>query len=170
MRHTSDEAGLVADAEAVLGEHVVAAGVFGLQNLLGAEMIGGVAGGVGMSAAVGGAAAGAIGAGLGGALLTKAAAADQGATLKLIVAVTADRIHVLRWGHDTDPHRVIHTFTRATTTIALSTFGLSRIVSLSEPATGQHLQLHASVAPYLRQTGPDKHVLAVLTGRSKRPA
>jgi hypothetical protein len=164
MRHTSDEAGLVADAEAVLGEHVVAAGMFGFQSLLGAQMVGGTVGAVGLSSAFG-AGAGAVGAGLGGLLATKAAAADQGATVKLIVAVTARKIHVLRWGRDPDPERVIRSFDRATTTVDVSRFGLSRIVSLSDAATGDHVELHASVAPYARQSAPDKDVLAVLTGR-----
>jgi hypothetical protein len=163
MRHTYDEAGLVADAEAVLGVPVVAAGMFGFQNLLGAEMVGATVGAVGFSNAFG-ASAGAIGAGLGGFLATKAAAEDQGATVKLIVAVTADDIHVLRWGHDTDPQRVIRTLPRATTTVDVSTFGLSRILTLSDSASDQRVTLHASVAPYARQSGPDKDVLAVLTG------
>jgi hypothetical protein len=165
MRHTSDEAGLTADAEAVLGEPVLAAGVFGLQNLLGAQMVGGTAGAIGASS-VFGAAGGAIGAGLGGALASKAAADDQGATLKLIVAVTAEQIHVLRWGHDADLQRVIHTFERSSTSVEVTKFGLTRVVTLDDASTGEHLQLHASVAPYLRQTGPDKDVLAVLTARA----
>lgn len=49
--------------------------------------------------------AGALGAGLGGLMATKAAAADQG----------AEKIHVLRWGCDADPQRVLRTFDRATT-------------------------------------------------------
>jgi hypothetical protein len=65
---------------------------------------------------------------------------------------------------DADQERVLHTFGRATTTVDVSKFGLSRMVTFSDAATGDQLELHASVAPYARQSGPDKHVLAALTG------
>lgn len=114
MRHTSDEAGLVADAEEVLGEHVLAAGTFGPQNL--------------------------------------------------VVAVTPERIYVLSEDHGVDPPQLVHTFDRATTSVDVTRFGLSRILSLSDAASGSHLELHASVAPRARRRAPDEDVLAELTG------
>jgi hypothetical protein len=142
MTPTEQEAELIESAQPVLGdEPIVAAGVFGLQHLVS------------------------------GASASDAdwftdpeddASVGSPADVELIVAVTTERILVIRWGHDPGPERIVGTFARATTEVEIARFGLSRMIKLEDPASGAHIELHASVSPAARRGGPDQHVLEEL--------
>ena len=84
-------------------------------------------------------------------------------TLKLIVAVTASRIHILNWDDRVTGRRGVASFDRSTTSVKVKHFGLSRIVTIEDSASGARMTLHASASPIAAQSGPDKHVLAELT-------
>jgi hypothetical protein len=83
-------------------------------------------------------------------------------TLQLLVAVTADAIHVLNWDPGDRPGREVMRFARASTTAKVTGSGLSRIVTLSDAATGADVTLHATAAPFRPQSKPDAHVLSLL--------
>ncbi|MBK5287750.1 MAG: hypothetical protein JJE46_04705 [Acidimicrobiia bacterium] len=161
MQKTSDEQGLIQNAQAVLGdERVLAAGTFALQDLVYAQAAGLTAGGLLAESLPGAADAAASVAASRTAV--KAAAAAQGVTVKLIVAVTDAHIYVMKWGPEPTNDRIVHTFGRATTAVKITKFGLSRVVHLEDSSTGEEVELHASVARWTRQSGPDKHVLELL--------
>ena len=50
----------------------------------------------------------------------------------------------------------------AITRVHIKRRGMSRIVILDDDAAGNHLRLHASVAPYMARSGPQKLVMAEL--------
>ncbi len=166
MTFRRDEVALTAAAEAAHpDETVLAAGVFSWQHLLGAEMagsgIGAMAGGM-VSDTIG-AAAGAV---VGGHLAVDAAAEANGMTVALLVAVTDGHIYV----HNVDAEAagpLVADYPRASTTVTIRKFGLSRVVHLANTATGDSLALHGSVSPLSAQTRPDKVVMALL---SEHPA
>lgn len=162
MPHVGDEAELIANAQPVVGvEPIISAGVFGLQDLMLPWIAGGTAGGL-AAGQLGGAMAGAAGILLGNLAAKHAAAKRAGVTLKLTVAVTASKIHVINWGDADDPTRIVASFDRETTTADVRKFGLSRIVALHDVATDTEMRLHASVARWTSQSGPDQDVLAEL--------
>lgn len=138
---------------------MLAAGVFGLQDLLFAQMAGGVAGAL----ATDGLAGGAVGAGLGGLAAKKSYAESQGVTIQLILAVTAEQIHVLNRETDGRLTDVVASFDRASCEVSISKFGLSRIIDLTDPATGTHLKLTGTTAPFSMLAKPDKLVLHLLS-------
>ncbi len=146
MTPREQEAELIENAQPVLGdEPIVAAGVFGLQHLAGTASA--RADDVGDEW-----------------LVDDADPAGGGAApdVELIVAVTDERIHVIRWGHASEPKRIVGTFPRATTEVEIARFGLSRMIKLEDPSSGAHIELHASVSPAARRGGPDQHVLEEL--------
>jgi hypothetical protein len=165
MTKVSNEDELKADAQAALGdgETVLAAGVFSLEALLGGTLAGTIVGGT-AGQALGGAAGQLAGVVAGAYAGREAMAAHEGTTVKLILAVTETRLHLLRWGAGDASTREKMTFDRATTTVAVKKMGLSRIVTLDDSATGAHVSLHASVSAISAQSGPDKDVLALLAG------
>lgn len=161
--YVGDEAELIANVQPVVGpEPIVGAGVFGLQDLVLPWVAGGTAGGV-LAGEAAGAMAGVAGVLLGQLAAKHAAAKRAGVTLKLVVAVTATKIHVINWGDASDTTRIVKTFDRSTTTADVRKFGLSRIVTLHDTATDTEMRLHASVARWTSQSGPDKDVLAELS-------
>ena len=147
MTPTEQEAELIESAQAVLGdEPIVAAGVFGLQHL--------VCAGSGHGAE-----------GIGDDWLAGSeigAPFAESPDVELIVAVTDERIHVIRRGHEPEPERIVGTFPRATTEVEIARFGLSRMIKLEDPTSGVHIELHASVSPAAPRGGPDQHVLEEL--------
>lgn len=161
MPAVGNQTELIADAQQELGheEIVLNAGVFGLEDLTHDMVYGGTAGGLAASM-IGGAEATAVGTLFGSLLAKKAAAEARGVTLKLIVAVTAGRIHVLNWD-DRAGDRQIACFNRATATVRVKHFGLSQIVTIDDAASGARMKLHASRVG--EQSGPDAEVLAALT-------
>ncbi len=80
----------------------------------------------------------------------------------LIVAVTATQIHIIEPAVESDSARIFKTFDRATTRVEIKHRGMSRIVVLADDEADQHFRLHASTAPYMKRSGPEKAVLAAL--------
>lgn len=157
-----NEKEIIAEAEGILGtgEEILAAGYFGLHDLIGAQIAGCAA--VGLAGSTLDATSGAIGAGLGGAVAVKAYAESRGVTVKMIVAVTADSIHVLN--RDTGGRLPSHvaTFDRQACHIDISKFGLSRIIALSDTQFGGTLEIEGGVNPISALSKGDKAVLKVL--------
>lgn len=155
-----NEDSIVQEAEGILGDgtEVLAAGYFGLQDLIAAQIAGGTAGALTGSAAD----VGALGGGLGGAAAVKAYAESQGVTVQLILAVTDDQLVVLN--RDTQgrlPSRVA-TFDRSSCDVEISKMGLSRFVAITDTATGDKLTLHGAVSPLSAQSKGDKAVMELL--------
>lgn len=159
--YSEDE--LIAEATGVLGDgtEVLAAGVFGLQDLVLAATAGMVAGGA-ATEALGGAAdvAGSV---LGGMVAKKATAESRGMTVQLVVAVTADEIVVLNRDTGGRLPDVVARFDRSTCEVTVKKMGLSRIVTLADPASGAQLVLTGTVAPFSALAKADKVVLHLLT-------
>jgi hypothetical protein len=164
MAHDNSPDGLAAEAAGVLGdaEPVIAAGVFGLQDLMLAQMAGNVAGGVAASVADGGVLGGAVATGLGGLAAKKAAAEASGVTLQLLLAVTEHRLVVLNRDTGGRLPDVVASFDRATAQVQISKFGLSRLITLSDPSTGESLTLHGSTGPFSSFSKSDAVVLHLL--------
>jgi hypothetical protein len=159
-----NEDSIVQEAEQILGDGttVLAAGYFGLQDLIAAQLAGGTAGALTGSAADVGGLGGAVGAGLGGAAAVKAYAESQGVTVQLILAVTDDQLLVLN--RDTDgrlPSRVA-TFDRSACDVEISKMGLSRFVAITDTTSGDKLTLHGAVSPLSAQSKGDKAVMELL--------
>lgn len=164
MGHIGDEEVLVrAASEALDGTRVEAAGIFGLQELIYAQIAGGtlgvLAGDLLAPDAMG---AGALGAAAGGRLAKEEAARRLGMTLQLLVAVTAEHVVVLNWESGDRAGREVVRMARSSTTTKVSGFGLSKIVTLHDDATDTTITLHATVAGFRPQSGPDKDVLRAL--------
>ncbi|WP_368497006.1 hypothetical protein [Herbiconiux sp. A18JL235] len=160
---------LVAEARAALsaaGEpdgEVLAAGVFGLADLVFAEALGLAAGSVvGSGDGDSGALGAGLGAALGGLAATKAAAEAQGVTVQLLVAVTDDTIHVLNRDTGGRLRTEVASFPRATTRATVEKVGLSRHLTLTDSATGTSIRLHGSTAWISAQAQGDKLVLELL--------
>ncbi len=159
------EAGIMAEARAILGDQadVVAAGHFGLANLLIAQVAGGTAAGLAGGAIPGDDALNtALGVGLGGLAATKASAEAQGVTMKMILAITPTEIHLLNRDTDGRLRSEVATFQRDAADIAITKLGLSRILTLTDRATGHSVELHGSVSWLSSQAKGDKVVLDLL--------
>jgi hypothetical protein len=166
MKHAGDEQYLTDAARRALdGEEVLAAGVFGWQDLVAGQIAGAVAGGIASGAVTDSIGVGAIATGLGARAGTEAMAAAHGTTMALLVAVTPDHVRVLNWDGE-QPGPVRWSFERATTEVHVSRLGLSKLLRLRDPAAGDDLTLHAAAAPYLAQSKPDKVVLHLLADPS----
>ena len=165
---TGDEAALVAEATEVLtavrpdDDEVLAAGVFGLQDLIWAQIGGGTAGAVGGDL-LAGTAGMAVGAVLGGYAAKAAAAASAGMTVQLLVAVTPTTIHVLNRRPADDFEPVVAGFPRASTEVQITKFGLSRLVRLHDRTSDVQMTLHATAAPFRPQSKADAVVLHLLS-------
>ena len=158
-----DEATLVAEAERVLAAErpddveVLAAGVFGLQDLVYAQAAGNVAGGLLADGATG-----AVAAGVGGRIAKEAAADAAGVTLQLLVAVTPSTISVLNRDPGSGLAPVVLELPRSSTEVTIKRFGLSRLVHLHDLDSGAEVTLHASAAPFRAQSKADAVVLHLL--------
>ncbi|MBM3465467.1 MAG: hypothetical protein FJX76_25525 [Armatimonadetes bacterium] len=161
MSNDGDESYLVQKAAAALHEDVLAAGVFGLQDVVHAEKLGIVCGELAGAILGGDALAQGVGAAVGSRLAKEEAARRMEMSLTLLVAVTADAIHVLCW-EDDEPGREVHRFPRATSEVTITRFGLSRIVRLRDPASGAEINLHGTAAFFLPRSKPDGIVLHLL--------
>ncbi|CAN5565879.1 hypothetical protein BH10ACT3_BH10ACT3_04230 [soil metagenome] len=159
-----NEQDLVAEATTSIGgsDPVLAAGVFGLQDLLGAAMVGSAAGGVAGGAA-GGGAGNVAGAVLGGIAAKRAYAESQGTTLQLILAVTSGQIFVLNRDSDGRLPDVVATFDRATCEVTITKMGLSRIVHLKDTTSGETLVLTGTTMPLSQLAKGDKVVFQLLS-------
>ncbi len=162
MSQVGDETYLESRArEAFAGETIEAAGIFGLQDLIWAQIAGGTAG-----AAVGGpdAHTEGVGAAAGGRLAKDEAARALGLTVQLLVVVTPDHIVVANWEAGGRAGREVMRLGRGAAKVEVERMGLARIVTLGDPESGREMRLSATVAPFRPQSGPDRHVLSVLAG------
>lgn len=100
---------------------------------------------------------------LAGAFVGRGADADVAMAKPLIVAVDRENIYVVEPAESDAPARVWKTFDRVTTKVRIKWRGMSRIVVLDDNDAGNHLRLHASVAPYMARSGPQKSVIQALT-------
>jgi len=159
----TSEADLIAEARAILGtdEEILGAGYFGLANLREAQVIGGTAGALATTAAADDLTPG-IGTLAGSMLAVKASAEEQGVTVKLLVAVTPDTIHVLNQDTGGRLRAEVASFRRDHVTIHIAKVGLSRILTLTDPATGAAIELHGAVSWLAAQSTGDKVVLQLL--------
>lgn len=143
------EAEIVAEAQAILGgslntdEEILGAGYFGLMNLVAASAIGGTTGGL-AGATVGDEWTAAIAALAARHLAVEASAAAQGVTVQLIVAVTADSIHVLNRDTGGQLRSEVVSFARDRVDVNITKVGASRHMTLTDPATGVSIELHGT--------------------------
>jgi len=166
MGHDNSSEALAAEAARVLGaaEPVQAAGIFGLQDLMAAQMVGNVAGGVTAGVADAGVAGQALATGLGGLAAKKVAAAAQGVTLQLIVAVTEQHLYVLNRDAEGKLPDVVARFDRTTAHVQVSKFGLSRIITITGADGVESITLHGSAGPFSSFAKADAVVLHLLAG------
>ena len=157
------ESEIIAEAESILGtdEQILGAGYFGLANLIEASTIGAAAGGIAGSA-VGDAVTGALGAIAARHLAVQASAAQQGVTVQLLVAVTADTIHVLNRDTGGELRREVVSFARDSVEVRIDKVGASRHLTLTDPATGVAIELHGTVSWISPLAQGDKIVFELL--------
>ncbi|GAA1949839.1 hypothetical protein [Microbacterium aquimaris] len=158
------EAEIIAEARQILGnqEEVIAAGHFGLANLIIAQIAGGTAGGVAADSVWDSGTSSALGVGLGGLAAVKASAEAQGVTMKMIVAITPEQIHLLNRDTGGRLDSEVATFRRDAVDIHIANIGLSRILTLTDRPTGHAVELHGSVSWLSAQAKGDKVVLDLL--------
>lgn len=89
--------------------------------------------------------------------------ADYEMAKPLIVAVTGAEIHIIEPAIGDTPPTTVRTFARATTSVKIKRRGINRIVLLDDDVAASHFRLLASVAPYMKRSGPEKAVMAELT-------
>ena len=165
-----NESELIAQAQTALGdtgsgsgETVIAAGVFGLQDNYAALAVGGLASGAVADALPGGAATDAVTAAAGVHVTRQVMAEQQGVTVRMLVAVSAESIHLFALGATgSEPKHELMRFARATTTCEESTFGASRHLLLRESGSGQEIGLTGSAAFFSAYAAGDKAVLNAL--------
>ncbi len=146
---------------------VLAAGIFGLKSLVVAQ-VAGMAGAQVVSdasglSAVGGSLTDGIAAGLGAAAATKAYAESQGVTVQLILAVTEKNLYILNRDTNDRLAELVMDFDRATCEVTISKFGLSRFIKLTDPASGEEIELHGSTGPFSSLAKADAVVLHLLS-------
>jgi hypothetical protein len=157
---------LIDRAKAILGpdETVLAAGIFGLKDnyvAVGAATAAGASLG---DLVLGNPLASAAG-GVAAMHATRSAeATSRGLTVRMLIAVTADRIRVLDWATGSGPTRELLSFDRSSTDVTVTKFGLSRHVELRDSRTGQWLALSGSTAPFASESKGDKAVMKTLSG------
>jgi hypothetical protein len=159
---------LIAAAQEAIGseETVRAAGVFGLQDDYRAITAGGLVTSIAMPDGGNPALAGIEGA-AGVELGRQANAARQRVTVRMLVAVTDRTIHVFALPMAGDvPQTELMRFDRASTSVEIKKFGLSRRVKLTDRNDGRHLGLTGSTAPFSSVAKGDKAVLAQLASSS----
>jgi hypothetical protein len=162
-----NEAELVARAQSVLGpEHpVLAAGIFGLQDNYAAIAVGGLASSAVAAELPGGAMTDGIVGAAGVHATREVVAQSKGVTVRMLVAVTDDSIHLFALSATgSEPGREVMTFSRATTRAEISKFGASRHLKLTDSAAGQEIGLTGSAAFFSSYAEADKAVLAALSG------
>jgi hypothetical protein len=163
VKHAGDESYLQeAASEALGGAEVLAAGIFSWQGLLGAQIAGGTLGAVAADVVSDNPLAPGVGAALGGRAAVEEAAAAEGMTVGVLVAVTADAVVVLDWDGERAGNEV-RRFDPEHTDVHVSRFGLSRVVKLHDTESGETFALHGTAAPFLAQAKADKVVMHLLS-------
>jgi hypothetical protein len=94
------------------------------------------------------------------------AAASKGLTVRMLVAVTSSRIHVLDWRTGTGPSRELVWFDRASTDVRVSKFGLSRRVRLTDTRAPRTVSLTGTTAFFASESKGDRSVLRTLKAAS----
>jgi hypothetical protein len=155
---------LISKSRTILGDdsEIVAAGIFGLQDdPLTVSAAGVVGSGVGdlitnnpVMAAAGG--AGAMHAARAG------VAASQGLTVRMLVALSDTRIHILDWLTGAGPTRELFSFELTRTEVRVKKFGLSRRLTLRDTVSGRSLALTGTTAFFASESKGDKSVLRLL--------
>jgi hypothetical protein len=164
MRDMNSSTELISKSRTILGDgtEIVAAGIFGLQDDPPIVSVAGVAGaGVGDLLAADPAVAAATGAGAIHAARATVAA-SQGLTVRMLVALSDTRIHILDWMTGTGPTRVMLSFERARTEVRVKRFGLSRRLMLRDTVSGRTLALTGTTAFFASESKGDKSVLRLL--------
>ena len=169
-----DEDSLIAEASAVIGdrETVHGAGVFAAADMSMASAAGAVVGGSVASDAVSfltdnvvadtaGNIAGMV---AGRHALMEGVAAEEHLSVQLLVAVTDEHIYVLNRTTSTGVPPIARTFDRSTAQVTIKKFGMSRHITLEDPA-GQvePMELTGGTAFYAPTGKGDKIVLALLS-------
>jgi len=159
--HYNDEVFLVAAARDALGaEDVIAAGIFSWAGLSAAYAAGGTLGGS-AGAVAGSAVTTGLGAAVGGRLAAEGTAAARGETVPLVVAVSADAVHLLDWdGEAAGPE--VRRFDRARLDTEVHRLGASFFVTLTDRETGEHYSVHGAKGPLARGRRPDHSVMVAL--------
>ncbi|CAH0239399.1 hypothetical protein [Microbacterium sp. Bi128] len=166
------EEDIAAEARGILGEQtdIIAAGHFGLANLIAAQVAGGTVGSIaGGALNVDAALDAGIGVGLGGLAAVKASAEAQGVTMKMIVAITPDEIHLLNRETGGRLRSDVIAFRRNSVDIHIAKFGLSRILTLTDRGSGHSVELHGTVSWLSSQAKGDKVVLDLLAHDATAP-
>jgi len=159
------ESELIEAAQTALGsDHtVLAAGVFGLQDDYKAITVGGLASAAVADALPGGATTDALTAAAGIHVTRQVMAENQGLTVRMLVAVTRESIHLFALGATGfEPKHQLLSFSRATTTCEEKKFGASRKLKLIDSASGNEVGLVGSAAFFSPYTEGDKAVLAAV--------
>lgn len=163
MPHESE---LIETAQTALGsDHtVVAAGVFGLQDNYKAIFAGGLASSAVADALPGGALTDGATAAAGIHVTRQVVAETQGVTVRMLVAVTHESIHLFALGATGyEPKHELLAFNRATTTCEEKKFGASRKLKLSDSESGHEIGLVGSAAFFSPYAEGDKAVLSELS-------
>ncbi len=164
MPHESE---LIEKAQTALGsDHtVVAAGVFGLQDNYKAIFVGGLASSaVARRSPRGRTPTDAVTAAAGIHVTRQVMAENQGVTVRMLVAVTHESIHLFALGATgSEPKHELLAFNRATTTCEEKKFGASRKLKLTDSASGHEIGLVGSAAFFSPYTEGDKAVLSELS-------
>ncbi len=108
--------------------------------------------------------AGALAAGITVHATRDAVAKSKGLTVRMLVAVTKQRIHVMDYSDTGHPSVEFMSFDRATSVVQITKFGLSRHLNLADPKTTQQIGLTGSTAFYSQEAAGDKLVLHLLGG------
>jgi hypothetical protein len=161
----NDPNDLISKASAIVGaeQQVIAAGIFGLKDDYMAVGLGTVAGASVSDVLLDSPLAGAVGGAAGMHAARSALAASQGLTVRMMVAITPERILVLDWKTGSGPTRELVSFDRSSTDVKISKFGLSRHVELHDSASGKSLTLSGSTAPFASESKGDRAVLKELS-------
>jgi len=164
----NSETELIEKAEQILGPNtstsdpVLAAGIFGLQTDYAAIAVAGVAGGVLTGAVTDNPLAMGAGVGVANHVARTAVAEGKGVTVRMLVAVTLESIHILDWVTGSGPTKELLSFERANTEVQITKFGLSRHLNFRDSAAGTSLGLTGSTAPFSAESKGDKLVLHLL--------
>lgn len=165
VRDTPSTKDLSQSAEAIIGddEPILAAGIFGLEDSKAAVAVASAPGTAVGEVIFDSALAAGFDAAATGHTSRELVAGSDGVTVRMLVTVTARRIHVLDWISGSGPTRELMSFDRATTEVQISKLGLSRHLNLSDSATGASLALTGSTAFFSVVAKGDKSVLRLLT-------
>lgn len=144
-------------------EEVLGAGVFGLQDDYAAIAVAGAATGLAVEAASSDdPVADALAAGVTVHATRDAVAKAKGLAVRLLVAVTPQRIHILDCPESGHPSVEYMAFDRENAVVQVTKFGMSRHLNLSDPTTGEQIGLTGSTAFFSQVAAGDKLVLHLL--------